>query len=103
MKGWSRAVALACLLTLGGCADGAKLVQETETGGIVVYPFKGGQGHLVSPFRRDALQLITQRCGGRYTIVREGEAKGRSRVSSVMGGAEEVVHERRWGIQFECA
>ncbi|HXF93142.1 MAG TPA: hypothetical protein VNK46_10345 [Nitrospiraceae bacterium] len=102
MKGWSRVAALACVLAGSGCADGAKVIQETETGGIVVYPFNSGQGHLVSPFRRDALQLIVQRCGSQYTIVREGEAKGRSRIAGGMGGTEDVVHERRWGIQFEC-
>ena len=102
MKGWSRAVALACVLAGSGCADGAKLVQETESGGNVGYPFNSGQGHLVSPFRRDALHLIAQRCGSQYTIVREGEAKGRSRIAGGMGGAEDVIHERRWGIQFEC-
>lgn len=106
LKPWSRTVlspiiltciALACV----GCAQGAKLVRESETGGVVIYPFKDN-GHLLSPFRREAFRVIEQRCGGAYRILREGEAQGRNRVVGSIEGAEEVIHERRWGIQFEC-
>ncbi len=85
-----------------GCADGAKLVQEQENGGVVIYPFKGEQGSLLSSFRKDALSIMKEKCGGAYDIVREGETKGRSRVVSPLEGQEEVIHERRWGIQFRC-
>ncbi|MCP9438751.1 MAG: hypothetical protein NNA20_04630 [Nitrospira sp.] len=86
-----------------GCADGAKLVQEQENGGVVVYPFKEGQGPLLSSFRTEALAVIRQKCGERsYDILREGEAKGRTRVVSPLEGQEEVIQERRWGIQFQC-
>ena len=101
-KNWSRATWLALLFVCAGCADGAKLVQETESGGVVTYPFKGNDGYLFSRLRDDAFQLIEQRCGKHYTIVREGEAKGQSRVSGVIEGAEEVITVRRWGIQFLC-
>ena len=85
----------------GGCGEGVKLVRETESGGgIVTYPFKEN-GHLLSPFRKDALQMIDKRCKGASRIVREGEAQGRSRMNESTAGAE-VIHERRWGIQFEC-
>ena len=102
MKGWSSATLLALLFVCAGCAEGAKLVQETESGGVVTYPFKGDNGYLFSRFRDDAFRIIEHRCGKHYTIVREGEAKGRSRVSGVIEGAEEVVTERRWGLQFRC-
>lgn len=95
-------VLLACL-AVGGCADGAKIVQQNDRGGVVIYPFKEGQGPMLSSFRRDALDLIKERCpGGSYSIVREGEAQGRTRVVSPLDGAQELVEERRWGIQFEC-
>jgi len=93
---------VACL-AVGGCADGAKIVQELGTGGVVIYPFKEGQGPILSSFRKEALELMKEKCPeGSYSIVREGEAKGRSRVVSPLDGAQELVEERRWGIQFEC-
>ena len=100
MKIWSR-VAVLFAITLAGCAEGAKLVQERGDGGVVIYPFKGEQGAMLSSFRQDALVLMKEKCGGLYTIVREGEAKGRARVDGVEG-AQEIVQERRWGIQFQC-
>jgi hypothetical protein len=33
--------------------------------------------------------------------VREGEARGRARVVGVEGG-QEILRERRWGIEFRC-
>lgn len=101
-KRWSRAILLALLFVCAGCADGAKLVQETESGGVVIYPFKGDNGYMFSRLRDDAFQIIEKRCGKHYTIVKEGEAKGLSRVSGVIEGAEEVITVRRWGIQFQC-
>ena len=102
-KSWSSALVTIVLSTLVACADGVKFVQEHEDGGVVVYPFRGDQGSLLSSFRQNALALIQEKCGNRsYTIVREGEAQGRSRVVSPMEGQEEVIQERRWGIQFQC-
>ena len=93
----------ALVLIVAGCADGAKLVQEHEKGGVVVYPFKGEHGSLLSSFRKEALAIIKEKCGGElYDIIREGEAKGRARVVSPIEGQEEVIHERRWGVQFQC-
>jgi len=99
MKTWS---SLILLFAIAGCADGAKFIQEGENGGVVIYPFKGEQGPMLSSFRTDALALMKEKCGGLYTIVREGETKGRSRLVSPMEGAHEIVEERRWGIQFQC-
>jgi hypothetical protein len=101
MKTWS-CLAVLLVLTLAGCGEGAKLLQDREDGGIVAYPFTGEQGSMLSAFRTDALALMKEKCGGPYTIVREGETKGRSRIISPVPGAEEVVQERRWGIQFQC-
>ena len=101
MKFWSRLVFL-FVIALAGCAEGAKLLQEREDGGVVAYPFKGEQGSMLSSFRQDALALMKEKCGGPYTIVREGETKGRTRMASPVEGTQEIVHERRWGIQFQC-
>lgn len=100
MKSWS---SLGCglVLLLAGCAEGAKLVQDSGDGGVVTYPFKGEQGAMLSSFRTEALTLIKDTCGGAYFIMREGEAKGRARVAGVEGG-QEIVRERRWGIEFRC-
>jgi hypothetical protein len=87
-------------LVLCGCSEGLRLVQSSESGGIVVYPFKE-TGSLLSPFRKDALQMMQQHCGGSYRIVREGETKARSRINENSGGMEEI-RERRWGIEFAC-
>jgi hypothetical protein len=102
-KRWSR-ITLPLVVVwsalLWGCAEGVKLAQVTESGGIVTYPFSE-TGHLLSPFRREALQMIEKRCNGASRIVKEGEAKGRSRINENSAGGE-LVSERRWGIQFEC-
>ncbi len=103
INSWVKTAVVVACLVVWGCADGAKIVQQHDTGGVVVYPFKEGQGPILSSFRKDALDLMKEKCSGRsYSIVREGEAKGRSRVVSPIDGAQELVEERRWGIQFEC-
>jgi hypothetical protein len=101
MKTWSR-LSVLFVIVFAGCTEGAKLVQEREDGGVVTYPFQGEQGSILSSFRKEALALMKEKCGSPYTIVREGEAKGRSRVVGAVEGAQEIVQERRWGIQFQC-
>jgi hypothetical protein len=101
MKAWSSAAAGCLALFLMSCSDGAKLLQSTDNGGVVVYPFKG-DNHLTSSFRRDAFRVIEKQCPAGYSIVKEGETKGRTRVASPVAGAEEAVRERRWGIEFRC-
>lgn len=92
----------ALVVLLAGCAEGAKLAQDSGDGGVVTYPFKGEQGHIISSFRKDALVRMRDHCGGSYMIVREGEAKGRARVAGAVEGGQELVQERRWGIEFRC-
>ena len=103
MEVWSRAVAVVIVIVLAGCAGDATLLQEDENGGVVVYPFRAEQGPMLSSFRKDALAMMKKKCGSRpYTIIREGEAKGRTRVVTTIQGGEEAIQERRWGIQFQC-
>lgn len=87
-------------LVVWGCGAGAKLVQDRPGGGVVVYPFTES-GHMVSPFRKEAFEIMRERCGGNFRIVKEGETRSRQRVSGIQG-AEEIVRERRWGIEFQC-
>ncbi|MDH4187901.1 MAG: hypothetical protein OEV08_12985 [Nitrospira sp.] len=101
MKTWS-SLAILFAFVLSGCAEGAKFIQEREDGGVVVYPFKGEQGAILSSFRNEATTLMREKCGGLYTIVREGETKGRTRLAGPIEGAQEIVRERRWGIEFRC-
>jgi hypothetical protein len=101
MKNWS-SLAIGMLLLLIGCSEGARLAQHSEDGGVVTYPFKAEQGPMLSSFRKDALALMKGTCGGGYVIIREGEAKGRARVVGGIEGGQEVVRERRWGIEFRC-
>jgi hypothetical protein len=103
VKSLTIVVLITACLTLSGCGDGAKIVQRHDMGGVAIYPFKEGQGPMLSAFRQEALDLMKEDCRGKsYSIVREGEAKGRTRVVSPLDGAQELVEERRWGIQFEC-
>jgi hypothetical protein len=101
MKTWSRLGCLAIMSVLG-CAEGAQLVQDNGESGVVVYPFKEKQGAMLSSFRQDALSLMKDTCGGPYTIVREGETQGRTRIAEPIQGSQEIVRERRWGIEFRC-
>ena len=101
-KEGSRALRLLLPLLLAGCGEGATLLQESDHGGVVVYPFKGEQGAMLASFRKDALAIMKDKCGGAYSIIREGETKGRVRVAGPVEGAQEIVQERRWGIHFQC-
>ena len=101
MKSWS-SLGWAFVVLLAGCAEGAKLAQDSGNGGVVTYPFKGEQGAMLSSFRKDAIALMREKCGGAYSILREGEAKGRARVAGAVEGGQEIVRERRWGIEFRC-
>jgi hypothetical protein len=101
MKTWSRLGCLAIASVLG-CAEGAQLVQDNGDSGVVVYPYKDKQGAMLSSFRQDALAMMNDKCGGPYTILREGETKGRTRIAEPVQGSQELVRERRWGIEFRC-
>lgn len=78
-----------------------KFVQETDTGGVVVYPYKGDNS-LVSTFRGEALGLMQKKCPKGYTVLKEGETKGLRRVAQDATGGSEVIEMHRWAIKFQC-
>lgn len=100
---WSASPALLVALLWSGCSIGATLVRETPTGGVVAYSFKEERGgHLQSPYRKHAFDLIEKKCPHGYRMVREGETRGYGTGSGFQEGTEDEPIGRRWGIQFEC-
>lgn len=90
------------LLTCAACSDAVQLVGETETGGVVTYLYKEDRGGpMGSPHRKEALQVIDKKCPSGYTVVRDGEVRGYSGMSSTDGHEGEVTGQR-WGIRFRC-
>jgi hypothetical protein len=85
-----------------GCSDAVQLTHETETGGVVTYLYKEDRGGpMGSPHRKAALKLMDTKCPTGYIVLRDGEIKGYSSMSSAEGQEGEITG-RRWGIQFRC-
>jgi len=78
--------------------------QESDHGGVVTYVFKQDRGGpMGSQYRRQALDVIQAKCGGKSRIIREGETKGYTSAGmGIIEGTEDDERGRRWGIQFEC-
>ena len=93
-----------CLAELSGwlgCSGGAQLVRETDTGGVVAYFYKDERGGPTgSRYRKDALEIMNKKCPHGYTVVKEGETRGFSGVSTLEGAEDEP--SRRWAFQFRC-
>jgi len=94
-------------LTLASCAPNAQVVNETATGGTVLYSYVEEQDVLTSPGRQDALRLIEEKCPAGYRISREGEvpkvdqAVDRAWMGQLSRDGQ-VSREKRWAIQFAC-
>ena len=93
--------------TLVSCASNAQLVNETATGGTVLYSYVEEQDVLTSPGRHDALLLLGEKCPAGYRISREGEVPsvGQAVDRAWMGQVSrdgQVSREKRWAIQFTC-
>ena len=102
VKQWAKVIGLAVLVLSVGCSQAVLLTHETEQGGVVTYLFKEDLGGpMGSPYRRDALKRIDEKCPSGYLVLEEGEVQGYSSMSTV-GGAEGEVSGRRWGIEFRC-
>lgn len=95
---------LFCLwaLAMVGCSQAVLLTHETERGGVVSYLFEEDRGGAMgSPHRKEALNVIDRKCPAGYTVVRDGEMRGYSSMSTVESDGGEASG-RRWGIQFQC-
>ena len=102
-KRFTNVVLLVAFFACLGCSDAVKLIQETETGGVVTYLFKEERGGaMFSPFRSQAFEIMKQKCPSGYTIMKEGEARSSYSVSGVVQGTEDEIRNRRWAIQFRC-
>lgn len=105
--GCQPALLVVFLFTLASCTSNAQLVNETATGGAVLYSYVEEQDVLTSPGRHDALRLLEDKCSTGYRIDREGEVP---RVDQTVDRAwrgqisrdGQVSREKRWAIQFEC-
>ncbi|WP_447983558.1 hypothetical protein [Nitrospira sp. Nam74] len=102
-----RSIIMSLCLSVGfmgllGCAHGgAQLVQDTDDGGIVTYLYKDERGGpMGSRYRKDAIEIMKLRCPQGYMVVKEGETRGLSGVSSIEGAEDQV--SRRWAFQFRC-
>ena len=93
--------------TLASCIPNAQLVNETATGGAVLYSYIEEQDVLTSPGRQDALRLLGDKCPAGYRISREGEvprvdqAVDRAWMGQISRDGQ-VSREKRWAIQFSC-
>ena len=105
---WRNLAMLAvCSFTLAGCALNAQLIDETATGGTVLYSYVEDQDVLNSPGRQDALRLLEDKCPTGYRISHEGEVP---RVDQAVDRAwrgqisrdGQVSREKRWALHFVC-
>ncbi len=102
-----RALPQLCLLLLisaGGCSEAVLLTRESEQGGVMTYSYRDDRGGpMGSPYRKQALDAIQNKCREGSRILREGEVKGYSSAGlGIVEGTEDESRGRRWGIQFEC-
>lgn len=93
-------LAVAMLVLLTGCSEGALLVRETPQGGIVSYAYRETTGPMFSRHRAEALEIIAGKCPSGYSIIQEAEVRGYSAQGSAEGTEGDPT--RRWGLEFKC-
>ena len=99
---WMPALALGAAVMIAGCSEAVLLTHETGQGGVVTYLYKDERGGpMGSPYRREALKVMAEKCSAGYQVVKDGQVQSYSSGSSGEG-AEGEEGTRRWGIQFEC-
>jgi len=92
----------ALLLVCASCSDAVMLTHETEQGGVVTYLYKEDRGGpMGSPHRKEATQVMENKCPSGYIILKDGEVRGYGSQSIVEGTEGDTVG-RRWGMQFRC-
>ena len=89
------------------CAPSARMVNESATGGTVIYAYFEEQDVLTSSGRRDALRLLDEKCPTGYSISREGQiaqvdkAVDRAWMGQLSRDGQ-PNREKRWALQFVC-
>ncbi len=92
---------LVLLAGAGGCVHEATLVREGAHDGLVSYSFQSEAEILASSGRRDAIQLMAEKCPKGSHIVREGEIPKVSKAADRAWRGQMGI-DRLWGIQFIC-
>jgi len=93
--------------TIASCAPNARIVNETATGGTVLYSYVEEYDVLTSPGRKEAIRLLDEKCPSGYRVSREGEvpriskAVDRAWMGQVSSNGQ-VSREKDWAIQFAC-
>ena len=96
------ALALGAAVLIAGCSEAVLLTHETGQGGVVTYLYKDERGGpMGSPYRREALKVMAEKCPAGYHVVKDGQGQSDRRGGGGGGGGGEEG-ARRWGIQFEC-
>jgi hypothetical protein len=89
------------------CTPSARIVNETATGGTVLYTYIEEYDVLTSQGRKDALRLLDEKCPAGYRISREGEvpriskAVDRTWMGQVSSNGQ-PSYEKDWAILFTC-
>ncbi len=94
-------------LAFAGCAPHARIVNETPTGGTVIYTYVKEQDVVSSPSRKDALRLLDEKCPSGYRVSREGRSPSVTQaIDNAWKGQVsrdgQVSLENHWAIQFSC-
>ena len=89
------------------CASNARILNETESGGTVVYTYFEERDVLSSAGRTDALRLIDEKCPAGYRVSQEGQLAQINRAvdRAWMGQISrdgQPSREKRWAVQFVC-
>ncbi len=92
---------LAFVVAATGCTHEATLVKEGVQDGLVSYAFQSDAEILSSSGRRDAIQVMAEKCPKGAHIVREGEIPKVSKAAD-RAWRGQMGTDRLWGIQFTC-
>jgi hypothetical protein len=77
------------------------MTRETATGGVVTWSVQADGDILSSAGRRDALQLIKEKCPNGSQNIKEGEIPKVSATADRLWRGQ-MGNDRIWGIQFAC-
>ena len=97
----SRSLLVILFAGTAGCGHEATLVRDAVDGGLVSYPYQVDTDVLASSGRREAFQLIAEKCPTGSRIVQEGEIPKVSKAAD-RAWRGQMGMDRLWGVQFVC-